>query len=70
MTQHFWGTRDELSVKSFLLLKGTRVCILPELLNYTLADLHGAHHVINRMQARAREAVNWPSIDANIANAS
>ena len=25
---HFWGTRDKLSIKSGLLLKGTRVCIL------------------------------------------
>ena len=39
IAQHFWGTRDELSINSGLLLKGTRVCILPELLDRTLADL-------------------------------
>ena len=36
---HLWGTRDELSIKSGLLLKGTRVCIPPELLDHILADL-------------------------------
>ena len=40
---HFWGTRDELSTDSGLLLKGTMVCIPLELLDRTLADLHGAH---------------------------
>ena len=66
--QHFWGARDELSIYSDLLLKGTRVCILPELLNDTLADLHGAHQGIDRMQAQAREAVYWPGIDEDITN--
>ena len=40
----------------------------PELLKCTLADLHGAHQGINRMQAQAREAVYWLDIDADIAN--
>ena len=66
IAQLFWGTRDELSVKYGLLLKGTRVCIPPELLNCTLADLHGAHQGTDRMQAQVREAVYWPGIDANI----
>ena len=39
ITRHFWGAWDELSVNSGLFLKGTRVCIPPELLNCTLADL-------------------------------
>ena len=54
ITQHLLGTRDELSVKCGLLLKGTRVCVSPELLNHTLADLHGAHQDINRMQVQVR----------------
>ena len=58
----------KLSIKSGLLLKGTRVCIPPELLNCTLADLHGTHQGINMMQAQAREAVYWPSIDVDIAD--
>ena len=51
IARHFWGMQDELSINSSLLLKGTRVCIPPELLDHTLADLHGGHQGINRMQA-------------------
>ena len=68
IARHFWCMWDELSINSGLLLKETRVCISPELLNHTLADLHRAHQCISRMQAQAREAVYWPGIDANIAN--
>ena len=60
--------RDELSIDTGLLLKGTKVCIPPELLKRTLADLHGAHQGVDRMQAQAREAVYWPGIDADIAD--
>ena len=68
IVHHFWGTSDEISIDPGLLLKGTRLCVLPELLNRTLADLHWAHQGIDRMQAQAREAVYWHGIDADIAN--
>ena len=54
IARHFWGERDELSINSSLLLKGTRVCIPLELLDCTLADLHGAHYSIDRMQVQLR----------------
>ena len=65
---HFWGVRDELSVDTGLLLKGTWLCILLELLNRTLADLHGAHQGVDRMQDQTTESVYWPGIDADIAD--
>ena len=68
VARHFWGARDELSIDQGLLLKGTRVCIPPELLERTLADLHGAHQGVDRMQAQAREAVYWPGIDSDISD--
>ena len=68
VAKHFWGTRDELSINNGLLLKGTRVCIPPELLKRTLADLHGAHQGVDRVQAQAREAMYWPGIDTDIAD--
>ena len=68
ITRHFWGAQDELSVDSSLLLKGTRVCIPLESLGCTLANLHGAHQGIDRMQAQAREVVYWPGIDTEIAD--
>ena len=66
IARHFWGTWNELSINTSLLLKGTRVCISPELLNCTLADLHGMHQGINRMQTQVREAVYQLGIDADI----
>ena len=46
----------------------TWACIPPELLDHTLADLHGAYQEINRMQAQEREAVYWSGIDVDIVN--
>ena len=66
ITRHFWGAQDKLFIESSLLFKGAWVCIPPELLNCTLADLHRTHQGIDRMQAQAKEAVYWPSIDADI----
>ena len=40
----------------------------PELLDCTLADMHGVHQGIDRMQPQVREAVYWSGIDADIAN--
>ena len=56
-----------MSIGASLLLKRTRVCIPPELLYRTLADLHDAYQGIIRMQTQVREIVYWPSIDADIA---
>ena len=66
ITRCFWGAWDELLKEARLLLKGTCVCVPLELLNCTLADLHGAHQGIDKMRAQAREAVYWPGIDADI----
>ena len=68
IARHFWGARDELSIDNGLLLNGTGVCIPPELLERTLADLHEAHQGVNRMQAQAREAVYCPAIDSDISD--
>ena len=66
IARHFWGAQDKLSIDFGLLLKGTRVCVTPKLLNCTLVDLNGPQG-INRMQAQVvREAVYWPSKDADI----
>ena len=43
IARHFWSAWDELPIDCGLLLKGTRVCMPPQLLDGTFADLHGAH---------------------------
>ena len=45
---HFWGTEDELTVENGILLKGDRVCILPELYERMLSDLHGNQEELKR----------------------
>ena len=52
IARHFWGTWDRLSIDASLLLKGTRVFIPSELLDCTLADLHGAHQGADRCKVR------------------
>ena len=65
---HYWGPWDELSIEASILLKGDYICIPPELLDRTLADLHGAYQGIEKMQTLTWDAVYWPGIDANIAD--
>ena len=68
ITRHLWRSQDELSIEASLLLKEIFICIPLELLHCILADLHGVHQVIDKMQAQVREAVYWPSINADIVN--
>ena len=46
--------------------RGHESALSPELLNCTLADIHGVHEGIDRMQAQVREAMYWLGIDVNI----
>ena len=68
LAYHFWGTRDGLTVEEGVLLKGSRICIPPELHDRTLYELHGCHQGIEKMTQRARSNIYWPSIDADIAD--
>ena len=56
------------SIEAGLLLKGSCICVPLELLNHTLNDLHKGHQGIEKMQTQERETVNWPGIDADIAD--
>ena len=64
----FWGTRDESTVEDSVLLKGSRICIPPELLYRTLYELHDCHQGIEKITHIARSNVLLPHIDANIAD--
>ena len=64
--QQFWGGRDELSIEEDLLIKGDRICILPELYDRFLSNLHEAHQGIEKMQHMAKATVYWPGIDTDI----
>ena len=45
---HYWGTWNELSLEANIVLKGNCICIPPELLDRTLADLHSTHQGIEK----------------------
>ena len=53
---HFWGTRDELTIKDGILSKSLikRISIPPELCEMTLHDLHDSLKGIEKMQYLAR----------------
>ena len=57
IVRHFMGAWDELYIEAGLLHRRSLVCIPPELLNCTFAELHGAHQGIDKMQAQARGSV-------------
>ena len=67
IARHFLGIWDDTVHQCQAYSSRVQGYALPqELLHCTLADLHGVHQEIDRMQAQAREAVYWPSIDADI----
>ena len=66
ITHHFWSTRDELSIKEGILLKGNGICITPELYERTLYVLHDSHQSIKKMTHLARPHVYLPGSDAEI----
>ena len=68
LAHHFWGTRGELTVEDSVFLKGSRICIPPELHDRIPYDLHDCHQGIEKMTHIARSNIYWPSIDADIAD--
>ena len=65
----YWAVRDRLAVDDGLLLCGQRLVIPHSLRRDTLRRLHASHQGIERTKRRARQAVYWPSMDQDIANA-
>ena len=57
-----------MSVKDGALLKGSRICIPPELHDRTLYELHDCHQGIEKMTDIARSNIYRPRIDADIAD--
>ena len=59
--------RDEFSIEEGMLLKGDHVCILPELYDRLLNELHDMHLGIEEMQHTAGAILYWLGIDTDIA---
>ncbi|XP_045122936.1 uncharacterized protein LOC123511261 [Portunus trituberculatus] len=64
----YWKIRDELYCDGDIVLHGARVVVPAVLRRRTLARLHDSHRGAEATKRRARQAVYWPGIDADIVN--
>ena len=62
----YWTYREEISAENGLLFKGHRLVVPEKLRNKVLQTIHEGHFGIEKMQLRAREAVFWPGITADV----
>ncbi|XP_045127700.1 uncharacterized protein K02A2.6-like [Portunus trituberculatus] len=64
----YWKVREDLYCDEDLVLYGARVLVLTALRLRVLARLHNSHRGVEATKRRARQAVFWPGMDADIAN--
>ena len=64
----FWKIRDELYCDGDLVLYGPRVVVPAALRKTVLQRLHDSHRGAEATKRRARQAVFWPGINADITN--
>ncbi|KAG1694107.1 hypothetical protein GQR58_006909 [Nymphon striatum] len=66
VTHAYWQHRTELALHNGLLLKGNRIIIPTEMRPNILRILHKQHQGIEKTRLRARQAVYWPGLNADI----
>ncbi|XP_045114017.1 uncharacterized protein LOC123506168 [Portunus trituberculatus] len=64
----YWKLREDLYCDEDLVLYGARVLVPTALRRRVLARLHDSHRGVEATKRRARQAVFWPGVDADIAN--
>ena len=64
----YWPVRDRLSLRNSLIMMGDRIVIPSAYRKSILNTLHSAHQGVSSMASRAKNAVYWPGIDADIRN--
>ena len=64
--QEFFNHRDELSVVEGIILKGERIIIPKAMRPEILQKIHASHLGIEKCKQRAREAVFWPGLSADV----
>ena len=62
----YWNVRHELSVADGLVFRGARVVIPRELRPKFLTNIHEGHMGIEKCRRRARQAVYWPNLNADV----
>ena len=64
--RQYWDTRDELVVLDGVIYRGMRIVIPQSIRPAILAVIHGKHLRIVKCKQRAREALYWPGMSAQI----
>ena len=60
--REYWESRDELAVLNDVIYRGVKIVVPPSM----LALIHGTHLGIVKCKQRAREALYWPGMSAQI----
>ena len=67
-TMPYFNIHDEISVANGLVLKGERIIVLLSMRKEMKQIIHSGHQGIEKCKARAREALYWPGMSAEIAD--
>ncbi|KAK0156522.1 Apoptosis-stimulating of p53 protein 1 [Merluccius polli] len=64
--QPYWDSRSQLTMSDDLLFKGLRIVVPPTMREHMLKLIHQSHLGIVKSKQRAREALYWPGMSAQI----
>ena len=64
--RQYWDTRGELAVLDGVIYRGMRIVVPPSMRPAMLELIHGTHLGIVKCKQRAREALYWPGMSAQI----
>ena len=64
--REYWESRDELAVLDGVIYRGMKIVVPPSMRPAMLALIHGTHLGIVKCKQRAREALYWPGMSAQI----
>ena len=65
-TARYWRHRADLNVVDGVVMLGDRIVVPPRLRQEVLRHLHGAHHGVSQMTARASSSIYWPGMLSDI----
>lgn len=62
----YWDSRSQLAVVDGIIYKGLRIVVPPSMQSHMLKIIHDTHLGIVKCKQRAREALYWPAMNAEI----
>ena len=64
--RQYWNTRDELAALDGVIYRGMRIVVTPSMRPAMMELIHGTHAGTVKYKQRAREALYWPGVSAQI----